>query len=165
MTPVRAERTRRTRRAIGRGAVAVMLLALAAAGLWRAFGSSHHPQSLQARTYAVARGLRCPTCEGQSVADSQSDLARQMDGVIAAQLVAGRSPDQIHAWFAERYGDQVLLDPPAHGLGLLAQAVPIASVVLGLTAVLVQLRRWRRRGRRGPTPIPMVDELRPVDGA
>lgn len=119
-----------------------VLVAAAAAGLWLA--ARPVPRPVEDQVAEVSAGLRCPSCVGQSVAASESDLSRQMRVVIAEQLADGRSPDQIRSWFAERYGDEVLLDPPATGVGLAVRLLPLALLAIG--AVLVGLRLWGRRG-------------------
>jgi cytochrome c-type biogenesis protein CcmH/NrfF len=110
-------------------------------GVWQA--SRPAQQSLQQRVTSVTENLRCPSCSGQSVAASESDMAQQMKAVATQQLAAGRTPDQVRAWFAERYGDGVLLDPPARGWGLALVAVPL--VVLAGGVVVLARRRGRRR--------------------
>ena len=127
-------------------ALLVTVLALAVLGGWRAAGDGR--PSLDEQVTAVATGLRCPACEGQSVAASESDLARQMRLVARQQLAQGRSPVQVRAWFAQRYGDGVLLDPPASGLGLVAFVVPVLALAAG-AAVLA--RFLRGPGLRAPT--------------
>lgn len=115
-------------------ALAVSLLVAATfAGLW--FAAHPQPRLLDARVTEVAAGLRCPSCAGQSVAASQSDLAREMRQVTAQQLAAGRSPAEVRIWFAERYGDAVLLDPPPTGAGLVAQLAPFALLAVGGVAI------------------------------
>jgi len=110
--------------------LAAGLLTLAVVGGWRA--AAGRPPTLDERVSEVAAGLRCPACQGQSVADSESDLARQMRQVTRDQLAQGRTPGQVRVWFAERYGDSVLLDPPARGPGLVALAVPVLALALGV---------------------------------
>lgn len=130
------------RRLLQVAAASVLLLA-ACYGIWLA-AQPPSPPSLQARVATVTSGLRCPSCNGQSVASSESDLARQMRQVTAEQLAAGRTPAQIRTWFAERYGDDVLLDPPRHGFGLAAHVLPFALV--GVAGLLVARRIGGRRG-------------------
>lgn len=122
--------------------LATLLVIAVGTGLWRAHANTD--RSLSAQVDAVTSGLRCPTCSGQSVADSESDLARQMRGVAAQQLAAGRSPDQVRTFFVQRYGSQVLLDPPLSGLGLAARLVPFALLILG--GVIIGRRLGGRRG-------------------
>lgn len=129
-------------RRIARVALAALLLIAVGTGLWRAHANTD--RSLSARVDTVTSGLRCPTCDGQSVADSESDLARQMRAVATEQLAAGRTPDQVRTYFVQRYGNQVLLDPPLSGLGLATRLVPFALLVLG--GVIISRRLGGRRG-------------------
>lgn len=103
------------------------------------------PQSLEARTQAVASTLRCPTCDNLSVADSPSPMARSMRGRIAEQLTQGRPPDEIRQWFVDRYGPWILLNPPREGVSILVWMAPLAALAVG-GGVAVWLLRGRRRG-------------------
>jgi len=98
-----------------------------------------------AEVEAVARQLRCVVCQNLSVADSPSEMARQMRDVVRERLAAGETPEAVKAYFVERYGEWVLLMPPARGFPLLAFVLPLGALVGGLTAALVVLRRWSRR--------------------
>lgn len=128
-------------RGLIRIAVVVALLALAALGLARA-ATAPDPTGAD-RADEVARSLACPVCEGQSVADSETEVAQAMRAAIREQVDAGRSKGQITAWFAERYGTSVLLDPPGRGRTAPLWLVPLG--VLGGGALLVVAAR---RGRR-----------------
>ena len=121
-----------------RTAVAGTLLALAVVGLWRAAQPATSSSDSQVR--AVATTLRCPTCQGLSVADSPSPLAQGMRDIIGEQLAAGRSADEVRAWFVERYGAWILLAPPSSGGGWLVWALPAALIVAGTITAL----RWSR---------------------
>ena len=63
--------------------------------------------------HAVASQLRCVVCQNLSVADSPSEMAHQMRDLIRERLAAGERPDQVMAYFVQRYGEWVLLAPPA----------------------------------------------------
>jgi cytochrome c-type biogenesis protein CcmH len=103
----------------------------------------------EAEIDAVARGLRCVVCQNLSVADSPSEMARQMREVIRARLAAGESPEQVRAYFVERYGEWVLLSPPARGFGLLAWVLPLGALAVGLGGGLWLVFRWSRRAAAG----------------
>jgi cytochrome c-type biogenesis protein CcmH len=105
---------------------------------------------------AIASQLRCVVCQNLSVADSPSEMAHQMRGLIRERLAAGDRPDQVVAYFVERYGEWVLLSPPARGLNLLLWLAPFGAVAAGLAVVLTLARRWRRRPAAPEPPEPRV---------
>ena len=108
--------------------------------------------ALEARTREVASQLRCPVCQGISIQDSPSELAQDMRDVVRQQLRAGRTPDEVKAYFVGRYGDWILLEPPAHGFTLLVYALPIALLLAGGGILVVALRRWVRASPAPPAP-------------
>ncbi len=89
------------------------LAVLVAVGLFAWLGASAaFAQDLEVQARGIARELRCPVCVSESVADSRAPLAVQMRELIRARLAEGESRDQILAYFADRYGETVLLSPP-----------------------------------------------------
>jgi cytochrome c-type biogenesis protein CcmH len=98
--------------------------------------------ALDAQTTAVASTLRCPVCQGESIQDSPSDLARQMRAVVRDRLRSGETPDEVKAYFASKYGEWILLEPTMKGLNILLYAMPVLLVVGGLVLVAFLVRRW-----------------------
>ena len=98
--------------------------------------------ALEAQTTAVASTLRCPVCQGESLQDSPSDLARQMRDVVRDKLRAGETPDEVRAYFVSRYGEWILLEPTMKGLNILLYVIPGLLVVGGLVLVAFLVRRW-----------------------
>ena len=83
------------------------------------------------RTRLIAKGLRCPVCQGLSVADSNADSARAMYDRVAELVAQGYSEQQILDYFSDRYGDWVRLEPEPEGLNLLIFVAPAALLVVG----------------------------------
>ena len=98
--------------------------------------------ALEARTTAVASTLRCPVCQGESIQESPSELARQMRAVVRDQLRAGNTPDEVKAYFVSKYGEWILLEPTMTGLNILLYVLPVVLVVGGLALIAVLVRRW-----------------------
>ncbi len=98
--------------------------------------------ALEARTTVVASELRCPVCQGMSIQESPSELAQQMRAVVREQLAAGKSPDEVRAYFVSKYGEWILLEPPPHGFNLVAYALPALVVAGGIATIAVVVRRW-----------------------
>ena len=106
----------------------------------------------------IAAQLRCVVCQSLSVADSPSETAHQMRGVIRDRLAAGETPDQVKAYFVEKYGEWILLAPPRRGFNLLVWTVPYAGLLAGVLLVIVVVRRWSRRAATAPVAPLVVDE-------
>jgi cytochrome c-type biogenesis protein CcmH len=98
------------------------------------------------RVREVASELRCVVCQNLSVADSPSDLAREMRNLVRELLQQGKTPEEIKAYFQSRYGDFVLLEPPKRGFNLLVWGLPFAALVAGACGVYLVARRWTAKG-------------------
>lgn len=97
-------------------------------------------EDVESRTYSLGKVLRCPVCQGLSVADSRSDAAVAMKNRIQELVELGYSDDQIIDYFVERYGEFTLLRPKdKHWFVWFA---PSMAIVLGLSVVALQ---WRRK--------------------
>jgi cytochrome c-type biogenesis protein CcmH len=118
---------------------ATLLLALASL-------APAQPQELDPRVFEIAGALRCPTCVSESVAQSSSPIAREMRAIIQEQLDAGANRGEVLAFFQERYGDWILLEPPKRGLHLVVWLAPVAAMIAGAALLVVLLRRWRVAG-------------------
>ena len=97
----------------------------------------------EAQAQSIGRTIRCPVCQGLPITESPSELSQSMLRELREQVVAGRSPDQITGYFAARYGDTVLLDPPRRGVNLLLWLGPVAAAVLGVWWLTSYLKRTR----------------------
>ena len=100
--------------------------------------------ALDARAAAISATLRCPVCQGESIQDSPSELAGQMRAIVREQLAAGRTPDDVKAYFVGRYGEWILLEPAVTGLNVLLYAFPVLLVVGGLFFVSRLVKRWSK---------------------
>lgn len=106
------------------------------------------------RLYALAGQLKCLQCVGESVAASQAPLAEQFREEIRQQMATGATDDEILAFFVDRYGDEVLLEPPATGLSALVWVLPVLVVAAAVVGLGLAFGRWRSApaGPRGAPP-------------
>ncbi len=98
--------------------------------------------ALERRTSEVASLLRCPVCQGLSVEDSPSELAQELRDVVRDQLAAGKSGDDVKAYFVARYGEWILLRPKPSGFNRLLYLLPFAALAAGAVAVVLAVRKW-----------------------
>ncbi|WP_337845018.1 cytochrome c-type biogenesis protein CcmH [Thermus sp.] len=88
------------------------------------------PPDLPPEVFQIARTLRCPVCQGESAAESNSGVAVEMRRLIAEMLKEGKTPEEIKAFFVDRYGDWILYEPPRRGLTLWAWVLPLVALAL-----------------------------------
>lgn len=109
---------------------------------------------LNPRVFEIAGKLRCPVCISESVAQSDSGTSREMRQLISDKLAAGESEAEIFAFFVERYGDWILLEPPRRGYYWVVWLAPVV-VGLGLAALVAYfVLRWTRRSGEQPEADP-----------
>lgn len=104
---------------------------------------------LDARAADIAAQLRCPVCSGQSVLESNSAIAQEMQEVIRERLERGDGEREVLAYFRGAYGDWIILRPRATGLNLLVYVLPAVALLGGGIWLVVVLRRWSAAEVRG----------------
>jgi cytochrome c-type biogenesis protein CcmH len=108
-------------------------------------GRDRGPRSPAARAEAIAEDLRCPVCQGLSVADSHSDTAKSMYEEIRRRVDAGESDRAIKGRFVNSYGEWVLLKPETSGVGAVVWILPVTALLFAAGGLALAFRRWRRQ--------------------
>lgn len=121
-----------------RWSVALVAIAIIVGGL---VFDQPDTRSAAQRADEVAASLRCPFCEGVSIAESTSQVARDLHVIIRERVDEGASDDTIKDEFVARYGEWVLLSPPTTGIGLALWVLPVVGLVAGAAAMAGLLRR------------------------
>ena len=93
------------------------------------------------RTNQVAALLRCPVCQGLSVADSPSEMAVNMKGQVRELLARGYTEEQILQYFERSYGQFVLLKPKFEGINALVWVIPVGALLIGVAVVFFAIRK------------------------
>jgi cytochrome c-type biogenesis protein CcmH len=132
--------------------MARLAAALVAIGFVLALVVASHARPLTAaeRAHRLDRELRCPVCQGLSVADSPSSTSVAIAADIRRRVQAGQSDQEIRDAYVARYGRGILLTPSG-GVGVAAVVLPLAGIVAAGVAIAVSLRRWSKRPDRAPT--------------
>lgn len=95
----------------------------------------------EARVMRIGKGLRCPMCQGQSIADSQASAARAQLDKVRELVAAGKTDAEIEAYFVERFGEWTLLKPKPKGTNLLLWFLPLLGLLLGTWLILSQVKK------------------------
>lgn len=96
------------------------------------------------RVESIGQRIKCPVCQGESIADSPSTMARDMMDLITERVDAGFSDQAIIDELLESYSGALLLDPPTGGATLLLWLAPLGALAVGVVVIL-----WWRRHPRG----------------
>jgi cytochrome c-type biogenesis protein CcmH len=97
----------------------------------------------EAQAQALMQELRCLVCQGQSIADSDAELAGDMRDLVRRRIAAGEKPEHIRAWLIERYGDWVSYRPSTAPIAWPLWAAPLILLIFGAAIVAGRLKRKR----------------------
>ena len=95
----------------------------------------------EAKAAALMASLRCVQCQGQSISDSDAQIAGDLRNQVRLRIKAGEDPEAIRAWLIDRYGDYVSYAPRVTTLTWPLFAAPLALLVL---AFVLLRRRFPR---------------------
>ena len=119
-------------------------------------------KALDTRTEEVGELLRCPVCQGLSVAASPSSMAANMKAEVRSLLAAGYTEEQVLAYFERSYGEFVRLRPTLRGVNWVVWLGPVAALLAGGGTVFLALRRSAAAAEAGASPtdaLPTRDTL------
>lgn len=97
----------------------------------------------EAQAQALMVTLRCLVCQGQSIADSDAEMAGDMRALVRQRIQAGEKPAAIRDWLVARYGDYVTYDPPFSLLTAPLWIAPLVLIALGIWLARASFRRRR----------------------
>ncbi len=86
---------------------------------------------LEERARALSSDLRCLVCRNESIDESNAELARDLRLLVRERLVEGDTDDEVMEFIVARYGEYVLLSPPATGSTLILWFAGPAALLLG----------------------------------
>ena len=125
--------------------MSVILAIALAAGAPVDLGYAQLPDAKREAQAAELMGeLRCLVCQGQSIADSDVDMAADMRRIVRQKIAAGEKPDAIRQWLIDRYGSYVTYDPPLSWTTAPLWLAPLLLLAVGAWLARGTLRRRRR---------------------
>ena len=118
-------------------------------------------ETAEQRTTQIGGRLRCPVCQGLSIADSNADSAKTMYARVGELVRLGYSQEQIEDYFVDRYGEWVRLAPPAEGMHWIIWLGPVIALVAGAGAVGLRARQAAAPAAAAPADPPPEPEADP----
>lgn len=104
------------------------------------------PRTDADRAYEISKTIGCPVCDGQSVAESNAPVAKNIRISIAQWIDEGRSDEFIRAELRDLFGDDVDYTPSGDGVTSLVWILPVVFGAGAITGLVVVFRRWKREG-------------------
>ena len=95
----------------------------------------------ESQAQALMQELRCLVCQGQSIADSDAELAGDMRDLVRRRIAAGDKPATIRAWLIERYGTWISYKPTAEVAAWPLWLAPLALLLIGAWLIAKRIRR------------------------
>jgi cytochrome c-type biogenesis protein CcmH len=89
-------------------------------------------------------------CHPQSVKDCACSRADEMREALAQEAASGKSGDAIIASYVARYGQKILVSPPASGFNLVAWTGPAIGLIGAAVMIALMIRRWQRTSAAHP---------------
>jgi len=105
-------------------------------------------EEIRERYEALIEELRCPKCQNQNLAGSDSAVAEDLRREVFILLEDGHSDQEIRTYMRDRYGDFILYDPPVEGKTLLVWVIPLAMFLLGLLVIFFVVRAATRNAAK-----------------
>ena len=116
---------------------------------------------LEARYRLLSTELRCPKCQNQNIADSNSPISQDLRRQLYQQLEAGANDEQILDYMVARYGEFVRYRPRFGGATAVLWLAPAALLLAGIAVAVVTLRG--RQKRPGASAALSADEQQRLD--
>jgi cytochrome c-type biogenesis protein CcmH len=98
----------------------------------------------EAAAQALMEQLRCLVCQGQSIADSDAELAGDMRDLVRRRIAAGEKPSAIRGWLIQRYGTWISYKPTAEPAAWPLWLAPLALLLVGAWFIRRRIRVRRR---------------------
>jgi cytochrome c-type biogenesis protein CcmH len=122
-------------------------------------GTPRTGTDLDRHTEELTSLMRCPVCQGLSIADSGTMIAMTMKEEVRQLIAEGYTDDQILLHFETSYGEFIRLEPKAKGFNLVVWIAPLAALLLGLGLVIYRLRPRPEEMEVQPDSEPEGDDL------
>ena len=92
----------------------------------------------------IHKNLRCLVCQGQSIADSNSDFALTIKLVVKDLIKDGKTEDEIYSFMRDKYGEWIVFKPQVNKQNFILWFLPYLALIFGGIIILLVLRRQKK---------------------
>lgn len=101
-------------------------------------------QNFSQQEIKIFKNIRCLVCQGQSIADSNSDFAQTIKSVVSDKISQGKNEKEIYNFLSSKYGDWIVYKPSLNIPNLMLWVIPYLFVIFGVMFFLKNLRKNRQ---------------------
>ena len=102
-----------------------------------------HSSDNQTKLLNVYKNLRCLVCQGQSIADSNSDFAATIKLVVQDQFDDGKTEEEVYNFLIRKYGEWIVYQPTFNKNNLLLWILPYIALIFGGFIILLIVRKTK----------------------
>ena len=93
----------------------------------------------------IFKNIRCLICQGQSVADSNSDFAQTIKLVVNDLIEDGKSENEIYNFLIEKYGEWIVYKPPFNSFTSILWIFPYLAFIIGGVLIFLLINKRENR--------------------
>ena len=97
----------------------------------------------QTKLLEIYKNLRCLVCQGQSIADSNSDFAATIKLVVEDQFNEGKTEDEIYSFLISKYGEWIVYQPTFNKNNFLLWVLPYLIFIFGGFIIFLIVRKTK----------------------
>ena len=94
----------------------------------------------------IYKNLRCLVCQGQSIADSNSDFAQTLKLVVKDKISEGKSKQEIYDFLTKKYGEWIVYKPKFNRYNFLLWSLPYLVLIFGGIIIFILLKKRKNKG-------------------
>ena len=102
-----------------------------------------HSSEEKIKLLEIYKNLRCLVCQGQSIADSNSDFAATLKLVVQDQVNEGKTKDEIYVFLIDKYGEWIVYQPTFNKNNFLLWVLPYAVLIFGAVIIFLLVRKTK----------------------
>ena len=104
-----------------------------------------YAKDLSQEANSIFKNLRCLVCQGQSIADSNSDFALTLKMVVKDLIKQGKTEEEIYTFLSDKYGDWILYKPKLNPGNLLLWGLPYLALIIGAVIIVFLVRKSSKK--------------------
>ncbi len=109
------------------------------------YSTNLFPKELTALHLEIYKNIRCIVCQGQSIADSNSEFAQTIKLVVQDKIQEGNSKKEIYEFLRNKYGEWIVYEPKFNFNNFFLWFLPYLVLVIGAIIIFLMIKKEKNR--------------------